>query len=215
MSNGGREDYLINILRLSDGEGSTVRTSKLASMMGVAPASVTEMLHTLSDAGLVVYEKYKGVSLTPEGMEFAQNLRRKHHIVERFLTDVLDMDHQSAHNEACLMEHAISEDSANKICRIVGAKVDCDCKTCNNPCNQESSEFTIANMVSGEFAVISHLRSDDAAQVRKLLSMGFIPGRKIMLDSMHHNGPRVVRIGDSIIAIDQDLSKVVCLEVNK
>ncbi len=214
MSSGSREDYLINILRLTDGEG-TVRTSKLASIMNVAPASVTEMLHTLSDAGLVNYEKYKGVSLTPEGMECASNIRRKHHIVERFLTDVLDMDHQAAHDEACLMEHAISEDSANKICRIIGTKVDCDCKTCSNPCDNTVSERSIADLYSGEFAVISHLKSEDASQVRKLLSMGFIPGRKIMLDSMHHNGPRVVRIGESVVAIDQDLSKVVLLEADR
>ena len=213
MSSGSREDYLINILRLA-GEDGTVRTSKLASFMGVAPASVTEMLRTLSDAGLVNYEKYKGVSLTEEGLETAQNIRRKHHIVERFLTDVLDMDHQAAHDEACLMEHAISEDSANKICRIIGARVDCDCKTCSNPCDQEVSEMSVVDMIPGQFGIISHLKSDDAAQVRKLLSMGFIPGRKIMLDSMHNNGPRVVRIGETVIAIDQDLSKVVRLEDN-
>ena len=213
MSSGSREDYLINILRLA-GEDGTVRTSKLASFMGVAPASVTEMLRTLSDAGLVNYEKYKGVSLTEEGLETAQNIRRKHHIVERFLTDVLDMDHQAAHDEACLMEHAISEDSANKICRIIGARVDCDCKTCSNPCDREVSEMSVADMIPGQFGLISHLKSDDAAQVRKLLSMGFIPGRKIMLDSMHNNGPRVVRIGETVIAIDQDLSKVVRLEDN-
>ena len=211
MSSGSREDYLINILRLA-GEDGTVRTSKLASFMGVAPASVTEMLRTLSEAGLVNYEKYKGVNLTKEGLETAQNIRRKHHIVERFLTDVLDMDHQAAHDEACLMEHAISEDSANKICRIIGTKVDCDCGTCNNPCNNSDNLRSVADMSSGDRAVISHLRSDDASKVRKLLSMGFIPGREVSLDSMQNNGPRVVRIGDSIIAIDHDLSKLIILE---
>ena len=212
MSSGSREDYLINILRLTEGD-STVRTSKLASFMGVAPASVTEMLHTLSEAGLVNYEKYKGVSLTKDGMEYAQSLRRKHHIVERFLTDVLDLDHQSAHDEACLMEHAISDDSANKMCRIMGSRVDCDCTTCNNPCNTCSDGHSLADLESGEAAVISYLRSDDASKVKKLLSMGFIPGREVTLDSKQNNGPRVVRIGDSVIAIDMELSKVICLEV--
>ena len=74
--------------------------------------------------------------------------------------------------------------------------------------------MSVVDMIPGQFGIISHLKSDDAAQVRKLLSMGFIPGRKIMLDSMHNNGPRVVRIGETVIAIDQDLSKVVRLEDN-
>ena len=211
MSTGGREDYLINILRLAEGEG-VVRTSKLASFMKVAPASVTEMLHTLSDAGLVNYEKYRGVSLTPKGMECAQNLRRKHHIVERFLTDVLDIDHQAAHDEACLMEHAISDDSANRMCRIIGTRVDCDCGTCNNPCNSHKCEYTLSDLSSGDVGIISHLKSNDLSKVKKLLSMGFIPGREVVLESKQINGPRVVRIGDSIFALDTDLASTVCLE---
>ncbi len=50
MGSENREDYLINILRLSEGKG-VVRTSELASYMKVAPASVTEMLRVLSEAG--------------------------------------------------------------------------------------------------------------------------------------------------------------------
>ena len=186
----------------------------MAAIMNVAPASVTEMLRTLSEAGLVNYEKYKGVSLTPEGMECARNIRRKHHIVERFLTDVLDIDHQAAHDEACLMEHAISEDSANKICRIIGTKVDSDCNTCSNPCKNSSKGRSVADMSPGESGTIAYLRSDDATKVKKLLSMGFIPGREVVLDSMQNNGPRVVKLGDSIIAIDKDLSGTICLEMS-
>ena len=100
MSTDNREDYLINILRLTEGVG-TVKTTEIANYMGVAPASVTEMLKTLSKEGLVNYERYRGVSLTEEGIAAAKNLRRKHHIMERFLTDVLEVDHQSAHDNAC------------------------------------------------------------------------------------------------------------------
>lgn len=211
MSSGSREDYLINILRLSEGEG-IVRTSKLASMMNIAPASVTEMLHNLSDAGLVNYEKYKGVSLTPEGLECAQSLRRKHHIVERFLTDVLDLDRQAAHDEACLMEHAISDDSANKMCRMMGARVDCDCGTCNNPCTDRSIQRSLTDLPIGEVSVISFLKSHDSSKVKKLISMGFVPGREISLESVHNNGPHIVKLGESIIAIDAELASIIRLE---
>ena len=134
MGSENREDYLINILRLSEGKGN-VRTSELASYMKVAPASVTEMLRVLSDAGYVNYVKYQGVSLTPEGLNYARNIRRKHHIMERFLTDVLDMDPESAHTQAHAVEHSLSDDAANKICRIAGTKTDSDCSTCDNPCD--------------------------------------------------------------------------------
>lgn len=211
MSRGSREDYLINILRLTEGDG-IVRTSRLASQMNVAPASVTEMLRTLSDAGFVNYEKYKGVSLTDEGREYAQSLRRKHHIVEKFLTDVLDVDCQSAHNEACLMEHAISDNSAYKMCRIIGTRINDDCDTCKNPCKNGEKIPSLADISVGNSAVISYLKSEDGSKVRKLISMGFIPGRAVLLDSMQNNGPRVIKMGDSVIAIDQELANVICLE---
>ena len=88
MSTDNREDYLINILRLTEGTG-VVKTTELANYMKVSPASVTEMLKVLQKEGLVNYERYRGVSLTEEGNIRARDLRRKHHIMERFLTDVL------------------------------------------------------------------------------------------------------------------------------
>ena len=131
MGNDNREDYLINILRLTEG-GTAVGTSALADYMGISPGSVTEMLKVLKKDGYVNYEKYRGVSLTESGYRVARDLRRKHHIMERFLTDVLDMDKDNAHEQAHIMEHAISNDAAEKICRITGTSVDADCSTCTD-----------------------------------------------------------------------------------
>lgn len=211
MSSGNREDYLINILRLTEGEG-VVRTSKLASYMGVSPASVTEMLNTLSESGYVHYEKYKGVYLTEEGIEYAKNIRRKHHIVERFLTDVLDLDHEVAHEEACRIEHSISDDSANKICRMMGTKKDGDCSTCTNSCGSEASLTVLSDVSSGETVVISHLKSDDSAKIKRLLSMGFVPGREVTMESKQNNGPKVVKIGNSVVALDEEMADTIFIE---
>ena len=63
MTTGNREDYLINILRLTEGEG-VAKTTELATYMNVSPASVSEMIKVLAKEGLVNYEKYKGVSLS-------------------------------------------------------------------------------------------------------------------------------------------------------
>lgn len=212
MGNENREDYLINILRLTEGD-SVVRTSKLASYMDVAPASVTEMLRVLADAGYVDYVKYRGVSLTEEGLAYARNIRRKHHVVERFLTDVLDVDHRHAHDEACQIEHSISNDSVNRICRMIGTKVDHDCTTCDNPCDGTSSiECNAADLRTGDSGVISHLKGGDGAKIRKLVSMGFVPGRSITIESASDSGPRVIRIGESVIALDRELTRAIWVD---
>lgn len=211
MNNGNREDYLINILRLTEGDG-VVRTSELASFMNVAPASVTEMVRVLSDAGFVNYQKYKGVSLTPEGLEYARNIRRKHHIVERFLTDVLDIDHESAHEEACRMEHSMSDDSANRMCRFIGTKVDHDCSTCDNPCDSLADVVTVAELEPGDSGIVSHLKCEGAGKIKRLLSMGFIPGRTICLNSKQEGGPRIIRIGETMVALDEELASLIYVE---
>ena len=217
MSTDNREDYLINILRLTDGTG-VVKTTELANYMQVSPASVTEMLKVLQKEGLVNYERYRGVSLTEEGNIKARNLRRKHHIMERFLTDVLEIDHKEAHDQACAVEHSISDDAANKMCRMMGTRVDGDCGTCDNPCHEIITDMdpckSISELGQGEKGVISHLSSDDGAMVRKLVSMGFVPGREVELSaSVSDKGARIIKIGETTIALDKSMASVIYVNV--
>ncbi len=214
MKHEGREDYLVNILRLTEGKG-TVRTSEIADYMNLSPGSVTEMLKILSREGYVNYERYHGVSLTNSGLELARGLRRKHHIMERFLTGVLDMDGDSAHEQAHIMEHAISDDAAEKICRITGTNVDQDCATCSNPCFDKdtcaaASGESLADMDVGDKGTISHLSSEDGSIIRRLISMGFIPGREVELSaSVSDKGARIIRLGQSSIALDRSMASAI------
>ena len=217
MSTDNREDYLINILRLTGGTG-VVKTTELANYLNASPASVTEMLKVLQKEGLVNYERYRGVSLTEDGNNKARDLRRKHHIMERFLTDVLEIDHKDAHDQACAVEHSISEDAANKMCRMTGTRVDDDCGTCQNPCAnaiQTIEDCTpLSEMKQGDVGKISHLTSNDASVIRKLISMGFVPGRELELSaSVSDRGARIVKIGDSVIALDKDMASAVLVNV--
>ncbi|UAL08289.1 MAG: metal-dependent transcriptional regulator [Candidatus Methanogranum gryphiswaldense] len=217
MSSGNREDYLISILRLTEGERAA-KTTELANFMGISPASVTEMLKILSVDGYVEYEKYKGVKLTESGLNYARQIRKKHHVMENFLMNVLNVDHQTAHEEACKMEHAISEDSMLRLCQMVGTPVDSDCKSCGSPCKAACSGKiaieTLDQMISGDHGTISHLKSDNSDTVRRLISMGFVPGRAISVEGrISERGPRIVGIGDSTIALDVDLASAIYVDV--
>ena len=210
MTTGNREDYLINILRLTEGEG-VAKTTELASYMNVSPASVSEMIKVLAKEGLVNYEKYKGVSLTEEGLTYARQLRKKHHVLERFLTDSLNIDHKTAHEEACRMEHAISDESAIKMCHMMGTPVDSDCQSCIKPCKAVSEGITritpLNRLAQSESGRISHITSDDTDVVKRLISMGFVPGREISIETiLSDGGPRIVRMGNSTMALDYHLA---------
>lgn len=216
MSKDSREDYLINILRITEGNG-VVKTTELANFMGVAPASVTEMLKILQKEGYVNYEKYKGFSLTDEGQTLARTVRRKHHIMERFLTDILDVDHQTAHDEAHAAEHTLSDETAEKICRIIGTKVDCDCSTCSNPCPDSGIDCNcvrITDAQQGADGSISHLSSEDPKTLKKLISMGFVPGRNVeLVTKVSDKGARIIKIGETNIALDYDLASAIFIDI--
>ncbi len=101
------EDYLEAIFDL-DKEKKVVRVKDIAKRLDVKMPTVTSMLKTLSKRKLVHYEKYEYVELTDKGSEVGGEVHRKHVILRRFLTDVLNINLNTADEEACKMEHALS-----------------------------------------------------------------------------------------------------------
>jgi DtxR family Mn-dependent transcriptional regulator len=214
MATGNREDYLLRILRLTDGEG-VAKTTDIASLMNVSAASVTEMLRALSDDGMIIYKKYRGVSLTEEGLSQAKRIRDKHQIAERFLMDVLDKDQGAAHEEACRMEHILSDESAKSMCRIIGGAEMSSCEVCGSDCIKKCSGVQLNRLPPGMPGKISHLKCDDPEKIRKLVSIGFVPGRSISLvNRTTNNGPMIFHMGESNIALDQDLASLIFVDVD-
>ncbi|HSK46519.1 MAG TPA: metal-dependent transcriptional regulator [Coriobacteriia bacterium] len=99
------EEYLETIYKLS--RNGTVRPTQIAESMGVSGPTVTATLRRLETRGLVS-RTGTAVELTAEGMSQSLDVVRKHRIAERFLVDVLGLDWEAAHEDACLLEHAMS-----------------------------------------------------------------------------------------------------------
>ena len=129
------EEYLETIYDLELRDGSA-KTTAIAKCLKVAPASVTEALKNLSDKGFVQYKPYRGATLTGEGKKIADTIKRKHRLLEVFLTDVLHLNREKVHDEACRMEHTISEDTENALCRMMKAPSHCPHGSPISPCKQ-------------------------------------------------------------------------------
>jgi DtxR family transcriptional regulator, Mn-dependent transcriptional regulator len=114
-----QEDYLKQIYKLT-GDRKSVSTLKLAEVLDVKPASVTNMLKKLSDTGLVVYEPYKGAGLTETGRMVALEVLRHHRLLELYLSEVLGYGWEDVHEEAERLEHVISELFEEKISEALG-----------------------------------------------------------------------------------------------
>ncbi len=101
------EDYLEAIFDLGK-EKKYVRVKDIAARMKVKMPTVSSMLKTLSDRGLVHYEKYEYVELTDKGLAIGREMRNRHEILFEFLTEILKIDKKTADEDACKMEHALS-----------------------------------------------------------------------------------------------------------
>ncbi len=120
------EDYLKCVLvhsqesTESDSSSGLVSMGQIASALDVAPGTVTAMMKTLSESGLVEYEPYSGVRLTPAGHKLAIHVLRRHRLIELFLVEVLDLDWSEVHAEAETLEHAVSDRLIERIDEMLG-----------------------------------------------------------------------------------------------
>ena len=104
------EDYLEAVFQLG-GMDKAIRSVDLANKMGVSKASVNKAVNHLKSAGLVEQPHYGDISLTTEGLAYAQKVLNRHEVLSQFLTEVLGVEPLRAQDEACAMEHAISDDT--------------------------------------------------------------------------------------------------------
>ena len=113
------DEYLEMLYEFHEAEpGGMVKTGDLAKKLNVSPASATEMVQRLSKRGFVVYTPYKGVLLTPYGLDHGQRLKRRHRLAEVML-ERLPFD-GNAHATACRLEHAIDDDLEVALSRWLG-----------------------------------------------------------------------------------------------
>ena len=112
------EDYLEAIYRISLGTGSgsaSVRSVDVAEHLGVSKASVNKALSMLKEAGMVEQSRYGRVTLTEEGRAYAALVWRAHRALRTFLESDLGVAPETADAEACLMEHALSADTMERL----------------------------------------------------------------------------------------------------
>src|ERR1700724_20094 len=116
------DNYLKAILALGGPEENRVASNNLARRLGVAPASVTNMLQKLAAGSppLVEYERHHGVLLSAEGKKRALEVVRHHRLIETFLYEMLDYPIEEVHEEAERLEHFISERFEERIAAKLG-----------------------------------------------------------------------------------------------
>jgi DtxR family Mn-dependent transcriptional regulator len=108
------QDYLEAIMLISERNGA-VRSVDIANHMQVSRAGVSKALGALREKGLIRQERYGSVYLTDEGIKVANSVILRHKALKAFLIDILGVCPETAEQDACRLEHAISPDTLKRL----------------------------------------------------------------------------------------------------
>lgn len=178
------EEYIETIYRLQKRDGAA-KTKELAEALSVVPGSITNTIEHLERHDLVVHEPYRGVKLTKQGEKIALGIIRRHRLAERMLTDMLNAQWSSVHEEACKLEHALTK----KVAALLEARLDYP-KFCphGNPIPTESGlideqpsiALTDANV--GESYVVVKITDEEQDDLELLAQKRILPTVTIQVE---------------------------------
>jgi DtxR family Mn-dependent transcriptional regulator len=234
MSSRTIEDYLKALYILSR-NGKLISTTEIAEHFKIAPASVTEMLKKLSEKGYVQYSPYHGAHLTNKGFQVAERITRKHRLLERFLHDVLRIKKDKVHLEACEMEHDLSDEAEESLCRFLNHPDKCpddekiipacslpfsSCEECVSVHKKGLEEVgrrnrnlvSIFSLKEGDQGRVSFIRGEHKV-LQRLLDMGLTPGTSVRVVRVAPlRGPIEVGVRGSKVALGQDIASNVFVD---
>ena len=231
------EDYLKAIYDLSQTK-QPVSTTDISRTLKIAPASVTEMLKKLAEKGYIEHSPYHGTRLTTSGRRTAENIVRKHRLLERFLHDVLKVDKTQVHDQACGMEHSLSDEAAESLCRFLrhpdicpdNGKIipPCDleigsCAEClelhrkgleKNGKNSQN-RVAVSSLKQGQCGKISLIRGGYKV-LQRLGDVGLKSGTKICAVKVSPpDGPVEVSVGDSKMVLGKGIASKVFVDLEE
>jgi DtxR family Mn-dependent transcriptional regulator len=209
------DDYLKTIYVLQHEQGARVATSAVAERLRVSAPAATGMIKKLAARGLARHEPYRGVRLTPAGERAAVEIVRHHRLLEQYLSQRLGMAIDDVHEEAELLEHALSEELEARIDRALGFPThdphgdpipDADL---NVPAGQAR---TLDELGPGERATVRRVPDRDRQLLRYLSSLGLLPGRAVqLLTAAPFGGPLVVLAGGAELTISRELAALIAV----
>ncbi|MEW6181438.1 MAG: metal-dependent transcriptional regulator [Chloroflexota bacterium] len=181
------ENYLKAIYELTSA-GRPATTSSLSERLNIKPASVTGMLQHLAglQPPLVEYSKHRGATLTPAGERAALEVIRHHRLIETYLVEALGYSWDEVHEEACRLEHVISEAFEQRIAAALGhPKRDPhgDPIPTIELVMPAEPEFPLPDVEIGASAVVRRVKTSNPALLRHLKGLGIVPGVRLSVQA--------------------------------
>ena len=213
------EMYLKSIIELEE-EGLLAMRARIGERLGQSGPTVSQTVARMERDGLVILSDDKTLVLTEFGRERAISVMRKHRLAERLLVDVIGLDWQDAHDEACRWEHVMSEEVERKIAGLVST-INSSPYGLSIPGLREiglqAEEVVLGRPASelpdGEYILsqIGEPLQVDKELLQQLQELSLVPGSKVVLEDQGTHKFIISQLKDEGLIVEFDISRHIFL----
>ena len=197
-----REDYLEMIWRFNSDRGNGPFAEDIADILGEERSDVSPFLRTLTEDEYITISVEGRINLTKAGAELGRNVVRRHDVLKCFFTEILGMEPGSASDEACILEHGVSDEVIDRLGNYLNRE----------PLSETASpgQVILSECVEGETLEVRGVKGEEG--LRRLSDLGVVPGVRILLRRRLRNHAVVVQVKGCDIALSPEVASSVVVE---
>jgi DtxR family Mn-dependent transcriptional regulator len=213
MSSPVIEDALETALVLSSGERRPFRIADLAAALEPSLGPVDVITDRLVHEGYAIQVNDETLELTEKGQILGERINRRHKTLECFLAEMLGLDTEKASEEACRLEHDVTDETINRISGLI----DGACPSCNHPGRFHRGRRrdlgmygNILDCEEGEEVRVRMVRG--LGWNRRLIDLGIVPGEILSIRRKLRNQSMVVQVKGCDVALSPEVARTIFVE---
>jgi len=195
------QDYLKCVWTLQEWSGGSVSMTALAERLGVRTSTASDGVKKLAEQGLVEHIAYGGITLTPTGRGHALAMVRRHRLLETYLVSALGYGWDEVHDEAEVLEHAVSDRMLDAIDTLLGHPTR---DPHGDPIPSADGDAHLPDAVTlteaaPGMATVVRVSDADPERLRRFAQAGIVPDVPVEVEDAG-----TVRVGDTTIALEAE-----------
>jgi DtxR family Mn-dependent transcriptional regulator len=190
-------------------------------VLHIAEKDVHNHIYELSQQGDVSFQEDGRILLTEKGIATGKQIIKKHEVLQSFLSEILGMDRSSASDEACKIEHAVSDETIDRLDDYLRSPVTHiqpgfqaglagSCAGGAQRCGTCGIARSLVDFEEGERLVVTAVLGRGCS--KRLMDLGVVPGQRVVIKRKLRNRSIVVHVKDSDVALSPEIASAVCVE---
>jgi len=216
-----REDYLEAILIHTGRYSLPPSAQDLSEALHIDKSEVSTHLRELADKGDLRLSDDGRIMLTDQGTTTGKQIIKKHETLQSFLSEILGMDRSSASDEACRIEHAVSDETIDRLGDYLRSPViqppagdqtkpAHSCLRVHQGHNSCGCAQSLVDYEEGQRLIVRDILGRGCS--KRLLDLGVVPGQLVVIKRKLRNGSIVVQVKDCDVALSPENASAICVE---